>query len=97
MNASDPTGTYVMQGWLFVNSPDFWTPSAVEAYLGGVPDSRMLILDLFTEAQPAWQRLNSYYGKPWIWCQLQVRKRWTGRGENETQARQELRVSRTPM
>ncbi|KIX07236.1 uncharacterized protein Z518_01889 [Rhinocladiella mackenziei CBS 650.93] len=30
----------------------------------------MLILDLFSETYPQWQRLNSYYGKPWIWCQL---------------------------
>lgn len=78
MNASDPKGTYVMQGWLFVNSPDFWTPTAVEAYLSGVPDDRMLVLDLFTEAQPAWQRYSSYFGKPWIWCQLQVRSRARG-------------------
>lgn len=30
----------------------------------------MLILDLFSESEPQWQRTNSYYGKPWIWCQL---------------------------
>jgi len=30
----------------------------------------MLILDLFSESQPQWQRTNNYYGKPWIWCQL---------------------------
>lgn len=30
----------------------------------------MVILDLFSESQPQWQRTNNYYGKPWIWCQL---------------------------
>jgi alpha-N-acetylglucosaminidase len=45
----------------------------VEAYLGGVSDnSDMLVLDLFSETQPKWSnaRVKSYYGKPWIWCQL---------------------------
>ena len=30
----------------------------------------MLVLDLFSESEPQWQRTNSYYGKPWIWCEL---------------------------
>ena len=30
----------------------------------------MLILDLYSEAQPQWNRTNSYFGKPWIWCEL---------------------------
>ncbi len=30
----------------------------------------MIVLDLFSETAPQWQRTNSYYGKPWIWCQL---------------------------
>jgi len=46
----------------------------IEAYLAGVPSSRMLILDLFTDSVPVWNRpgLNSYYGKPWVWNMLQV-------------------------
>jgi len=30
----------------------------------------MLILDLYSEAAPQWQRTESYYGKDWIWCEL---------------------------
>jgi len=30
----------------------------------------MIILDLFSEAQPEWQRTQSYYGKRWVWCLL---------------------------
>ena len=67
-----PNATYVMQGWLFVNDPGFWTPAAAQAYLSGVPDNSMLILDLFTESIPTWSKLNSFYGKPFIWCMLQV-------------------------
>lgn len=52
------------------SASDFWTSDRIEAYLGSVEDSDMLILDLFSESHPQWQRTNSYYGKPWIWCQL---------------------------
>ncbi len=39
--------------------------------LGGVTvNSDMLILDLFSESQPQWQRTSSFYGKPWVWCEL---------------------------
>lgn len=68
---ADQDAVWLMQGWLFYSNSDFWTNERVEAYLSGVEqNSDMLILDLFSESQPQWQRTNSYYGKPWIWCQL---------------------------
>ena len=71
MKAADPQAVWMMQGWLFYSSKDFWTEDRIKAYLGGVQnDEDMLILDLFSESQPQWQRTKSYYGKPWIWCQL---------------------------
>ncbi|KAK7521314.1 putative alpha-N-acetylglucosaminidase [Phyllosticta citriasiana] len=69
--AADADAIWMMQGWLFYSNSDFWTDQRVEAYLSGVEeDNDMLILDLFSESQPRWQRTNSYYGKLWIWCQL---------------------------
>ena len=71
LKAADPESIWVMQGWLFSSNSAFWTNSRIAAFLGGVPvDTDMLILDLFSESSPQWQRTNSYYGKPWIWCQL---------------------------
>lgn len=49
---------------------EFWTKERISAYLGGVDNSDMIILDLFSESQPQWQRTESYFGKPWIWCML---------------------------
>ncbi|KAJ5621454.1 hypothetical protein N7528_006237 [Penicillium herquei] len=67
----DPEAIWMMQGWLFYSASDFWTDERVEAYLSGVEDDDdMLILDLFSESEPQWRRTDSYYGKPWIWCQL---------------------------
>lgn len=70
LKAADPDSIWVMQAWLFHSNEDFWTNERIEAYLGGAPNEDMLILDLFSESSPQWQRTNSYYGKPWIWCQL---------------------------
>ncbi|RDW92153.1 glycoside hydrolase family 89 protein [Coleophoma crateriformis] len=71
LKAADPEAIWLMQGWLFYSNSVFWTDARVEAYLGGVTtNDDMLILDLFSESQPQWQRTNSYFGKPWIWCQL---------------------------
>lgn len=71
LKAADPSATWVMQGWLFSSNSAFWTNDRVEAYLGGVTvDSDLLILDLASESLPQWQRTNSYFGKPWIWCQI---------------------------
>jgi len=61
----------MLQGWLFYSNSAFWTNDRIQAFLGGVEvDQDMLILDLFSESQPQWQRTNSYYGKPWIFNEL---------------------------
>lgn len=71
LKEADPDAVWMMQGWLFWASSDFWTKARIEAYLSGVErDSDMLILDLWSESMPQWRRTDSYFGKPWIWCQL---------------------------
>ena len=71
LRAADPDAVWLMQGWLFFSSSSFWTLDRIQAYLGGVPgDDSMIVLDLYSEAQPQWNRTSSYYGKQWVWCQL---------------------------
>ncbi|KAH8687430.1 putative alpha-N-acetylglucosaminidase [Tricladium varicosporioides] len=73
LKSADPDAIWLMQGWLFFSNQDYWVRDNVEAYLGGVSDNNdMLILDLFSESSPQWSdpRVQSYHGKPWIWCQL---------------------------
>lgn len=71
MALADPEAVWVMQGWLFYHDRNFWGEKEIEALLGAVPDNRMLILDLWSERFPIWNRTNAYDGKPWIWCMLQ--------------------------
>lgn len=71
LKQADPDAIWIMQGWLFYAQSAFWTEERIEAFLSGVEDNNdMLILDLFSESAPQWRRTRSYYGKPWIWCQV---------------------------
>lgn len=70
MSGYDPEAVWVMQGWLFYYNGAFWKEPEIRALLSGVPDGRMLILDLWSERVPVWNRTDGYYGKPWVWCML---------------------------
>jgi alpha-N-acetylglucosaminidase len=70
MAAADPDAVWLMQGWLFVDAPAYWTKPRVQAYLDGVPDNKMIILDLYSEVRPVWQQMDNYFGKQWIYCVL---------------------------
>jgi alpha-N-acetylglucosaminidase len=66
----DPNAKWIMQGWLFYHGEKFWKPTQIKALLNAVPNDKMIILDLWTENHPVWDRTEAYYGKPWIWCML---------------------------
>lgn len=70
MNESDANATWILQGWLFASQQQFWTPERVKHFLDVVPNDRMIVLDLHSELNPQYLRLDSYFGKPFIWCML---------------------------
>lgn len=90
MKAADSEAVWVMQGWLFHHSDDFWGESEIKALLGAVPNDSMIILDLWSERFPVWQRTEAYYGKPWIWCMLH------NFGQNTTLSGNAVRVAQAP-
>lgn len=70
MALADPKAKWIMQGWLFHHGAKFWKPTQIKALLNAVPDDKMIILDLWSENYPVWNRTEAYYGKPWIWNML---------------------------
>jgi alpha-N-acetylglucosaminidase len=76
MAEADPEAIWFMQGWLFIHDAAFWTQPRIEAMLSGVPDDRMVIIDLFSDGKPQWQRTKAYCGKPWLWC---IINNWGGK------------------
>ncbi|RJP34142.1 MAG: alpha-N-acetylglucosaminidase [Candidatus Omnitrophota bacterium] len=71
LTEADPDAIWVMQGWIFYNNAKFWQPPQSKAFLAGVPDDRMILLDLYCDVAPVWKKTEAFYGKPWIWCILQ--------------------------
>ena len=56
---------------VLLSSSGFWkNTTRIEAFLSKVPDDRMIILDLNSEASPVWTYTHSYFGKPFVWCLL---------------------------
>ena len=43
-----------------------------KAFLDAVPVGSMLILDLYSDGSPQWNRLDSYFGHHWVWNSLIV-------------------------
>ncbi|KAJ3484635.1 hypothetical protein NLG97_g7003 [Lecanicillium saksenae] len=72
LTAANPAAVWIMQGWLFyLSEGNFWSQDRIDAYLSGPEDKAgMVILDLFGETAPQWQRTKSFSGRPWIWCQV---------------------------
>ena len=71
MRSADSDAIWVLQGWIFVNAPQFWQQPQREAFLRSVPQDKLLLLDLFCEVDPAWSKTEAFCGQPWVWCILQ--------------------------
>ncbi|MCC6144819.1 MAG: alpha-N-acetylglucosaminidase, partial [Candidatus Hydrogenedentes bacterium] len=71
MSAADPEAVWVMQGWIFFNAAQFWQAPQTQALLGSVPHGRMLVLDLFCESNPVWNKTQAFYGHDWCWSIVQ--------------------------
>jgi alpha-N-acetylglucosaminidase len=67
--SADPDAVWVLQGWPFHYHRDFWTAERVRAYLSGVPDERLILLDLWGEHAPMW-RDTEMYARRWVWSAI---------------------------
>jgi len=65
--AADEDAVWVLQSWPFSYQRSYWTTERVHRFLDGIPDGRVLVLDLWGEADPQWPRLDGYGGRPWLW------------------------------
>ena len=67
MAEADPKATWVLQGWFFFFRKNFWTPERGRAFLEAVPKNKVIVLDLYGEKNPTWDKTEAFYGQPWIW------------------------------
>lgn len=67
MRSADSSATWVLQGWFLYYQANFWRDPQAQAFLGAVPDSHMVVLDLWGDRYPVWRARRAFYGKPWVW------------------------------
>lgn len=71
LESADPEGRWLEMTWLFWNERQYWDiDNRIKAYITSFPKERHLLLDYYCERQPIWERTDSYYGVPYIWCYL---------------------------
>lgn len=70
MKNLDPNAIWLLQGWFFYNGQHFWGADETKAFLTAVPQGRIIVLDLYSDVSPQYDRTNSYYGQPFVWCML---------------------------
>ncbi|WP_170179679.1 alpha-N-acetylglucosaminidase [Flavivirga rizhaonensis] len=67
MASADPEATWVIQGWFFFFRKDFWQPEQGRAFLNAIPKNKTIVLDLYGEKNPTWDKTEAFYGQPWVW------------------------------
>ncbi len=70
VTAVDPEAVWLQMAWILYADPAHWTPVTAKAYLQGVPQGRMILLDYYCEHTEEWKLFDSFYGQPYIWCYL---------------------------
>lgn len=69
MRSVDPNAIWMLQSWVLEKNP-FLTNEMIQSFFNAVPTGKMLILDLQSEQKPYYNRTQSFYGQPFIWCML---------------------------
>lgn len=66
----DPDAVWLQMAWILYADSEHWTPETARAYITGVPQGRMMLLDYYCESVEEWKLFDSFYGQPYIWCYL---------------------------
>jgi alpha-N-acetylglucosaminidase len=61
MQQAHPGSVWALQGW--------WE-NPTDKLLAGIDKKHALVLDLYAEGNPQWERRKGYDGTPWAWCCL---------------------------
>lgn len=70
LTATDQDAEWLQMTWIFFYMQDKWTNERIQAFLRAVPQDKMILLDYFCDHTEIWQKTDSYFGQPYIWCYL---------------------------
>lgn len=66
----DSQAVWLVPNWVLISSSKKWPKSMFQAFLSEVPNGRALILDMYAERYPRYDKYEMYFGQPFIWCML---------------------------
>lgn len=104
IRAGNPDATWVMQGWMFGYQRSVWDYKTLQALVSGVPDDKMLLLDLavdynrcFWRISNNWDFYKGFFNKEWVYSVIPNMGGKTGlTGQLEFYANGRLDVLRSP-
>ncbi len=70
MAEADPEASWLQMAWVFYYDRANWTKERIKAYLTAVPQDKMILLDYYCEYTEIWQKTESFFQQPYIWCYL---------------------------
>lgn len=70
LNEADSEAEWLQMTWMFYFDRKKWTAPRIEAFLKGVPENKLSLLDYHCENVELWKQTNFFHGQPYIWCYL---------------------------
>lgn len=67
---ADAQAEWLQMAWMFYFDRKKWTPERIKAFLTGVPQGKMMLLDYHCEKTELWKTTHSFHGQPFVWCYL---------------------------
>lgn len=66
----DPEAIWLQMTWMFYYDQVRWTQPRIKAFVGAVPEGKLILLDYYCDHTEIYPRTENYYGCPFIWCYL---------------------------
>ncbi|KRZ96153.1 GDP-L-fucose synthase [Trichinella sp. T8] len=60
----------VLQSWMFLSSERWLENENAKHFLTAVPTGSILVVDLYAEEYPLYEKFSGFYNQPFIWCML---------------------------
>ncbi len=70
LKEADSEAEWLQMTWMFYFDRKKWTAPRIEAFLKGVPENKLSLLDYHCENVELWKQTNFFHGQPYIWCYL---------------------------
>lgn len=70
LKEADSEAEWLQMTWMFYFDREKWTAPRIEAFLKGVPENKLSLLDYHCENVELWKQTNCFHGQPYIWCYL---------------------------